>query len=81
MADFLNEDCAINCGTSVNSIEKAIDKLLHLTQEQKEAYVNAGERVCLAHSWYLQAYKLEQVYAKVLQQHEDQTTPQQTPSP
>lgn len=66
MADFLTEDCAINCGATKESIELAFEKLLQLKADEKQLMINAGLKVCEEHSWYLQAEKMAKVYESVL---------------
>jgi len=66
MGDFLTEDYAINCGTTVNSIELAFQKLINLSQEDKQKYIDAGIKICDNHTWSCQAEKLSKVYDSVL---------------
>ncbi len=66
MGDFLSEDCAINCGTTKESIEHSFQTLLHLTNEQKQSYIDAGLKVCKEHDWSLQAKKMAKVYEDII---------------
>lgn len=66
MGDFLSEDCAINCGTTKESIELAFEKLLQLKPNEKESIIKSGLKVCEEHSWNLQAEKMSKVYDSVL---------------
>ncbi len=66
MADFLTENCAINCGTTVSNIENSFNVLRSLTINEKETFIQEGLQVCNAHSWSLQATKLATVYEHVL---------------
>ena len=66
MADFLTDESAINCGTTPESIETALNTLIKLTDSQKSKYINAGLKVCQAHAWEIQAEKMAKVYDSVL---------------
>lgn len=66
MADFLTEDCAINCGTTKESIELAFEKLLQLKPNEKQSMIKAGLKVCEEHSWSFQAEKMAKVYDSVI---------------
>lgn len=66
LSDFLTEDCAINCGTTKESIESAIEKFLLLTEEEKSKMIESGLKVCKDHDWILQSEKLEELYNLLL---------------
>lgn len=66
MGDFLNEQSAINCGTSKESIENSFTKLLSMSVKEKETMKANGKVICKNHDWKLQAQKLANVYNAVL---------------
>jgi 1,4-alpha-glucan branching enzyme len=66
MGDFLNENCAINCGTTKESIENSMKKLIELGADEKNSYICNGIKLCKEYSWKKQAQKLENVYDEVL---------------
>lgn len=66
MGDFLNEECAINCGVTKESIETSLQKLISLSEDEKTNYINNGIELCKEYSWKKQAEKLENVYNEVL---------------
>lgn len=62
MGDFLNEDCAINCGISKESIEAALKQFLNLKNDQKKEMIQKGLDVCKNYTWQKSAQKLESIY-------------------
>jgi len=66
MSDFLNEETAINCGTTPESISAALEKLVNLTEEEKDKRIVNGLKICEEHDWKIQAAKLKTVYDKFL---------------
>jgi len=64
MADFLNEDVAINCGTTPGSISAAMKKLMALGDVDKR--IAGGIEICENYTWESQAEKLNNVYKFVL---------------
>lgn len=62
MGDFLTEECAINCGTTTESISKAIDRFVSMTDEEKNEMKENGLQVCREHDWAIQADKLFKLY-------------------
>jgi len=68
MGDFLNEETAINCGTTKESIELSLNKLINLTKEERQIRIQNGLEVCNNHQWKTQADKMRDVYNHVLSQ-------------
>lgn len=66
MGDFLHEACAINCGTTPESISLALKKFTNLNQETKNFFIENGLEVCKKHQWGELAKKLCGVYDEVL---------------
>lgn len=64
MVDFLTEECAINCGTTTESISKAIDRFISMTDQEKNEMKENGLQVCREHDWSIQADKLFKLYDK-----------------
>jgi glycosyltransferase involved in cell wall biosynthesis len=62
MGDYLTDECAINCGTTTESISKAIDRFISMTNEEKNKMKDKGLQVCREHDWSIQADKLFKVY-------------------
>ena len=62
MGDYLTDECAINCGTTTESISKAIDRFASMTNEEKNKMKSNGLKVCRDHDWSIQADKLFKVY-------------------
>jgi glycosyltransferase involved in cell wall biosynthesis len=63
MGDFLTEDIAINCGTTPETIELAIEKFLSLTKEEKQERIEKGVKLCEKFDWRLIAAEIEKIYA------------------
>lgn len=62
MGDFLTEECAINCGTTTESISEAIDRFVSMTDQEKNEMKENGLQVCREHDWAIQADKLFKLY-------------------
>jgi glycosyltransferase involved in cell wall biosynthesis len=62
MGDFLNKDCAINCGISKESIEAALKQFINLKNDQKKEMIQKGLDVCKNYTWQKSAQKLESIY-------------------
>lgn len=63
MQDFLTEEVAINCGTTKESIENALNIFINLKQEDKIKRVNKGLEICKKYTWEKSAKKLESIYS------------------
>ena len=63
MGDFLTEDVAINCGTSKESIEKALDNLINLQEEERVQRIKKGLEICKEYTWEKSAKKLAAIYS------------------
>ena len=63
MGDFLTEDVAINCGTSKESIEKALDNLIDLQEEERCQRIKKGLEICQEYTWEKSAKKLAAIYS------------------
>jgi len=63
MGDFLTEDVAINCGTSKESIEKALDTFINMKIEDKNQRIEKGLEISKEYTWEKSARKLEAIYS------------------
>jgi glycosyltransferase involved in cell wall biosynthesis len=63
MGDFLTEDVAINCGTSKESIEKALDNLINLQEEERVQRIKKGLEICQEYTWEKSAKKIAAIYS------------------
>lgn len=66
MGDFLNEKTAINCGTTPESITKALQKFINLKEKEKEIRIQNGLQICKNYDWSIQSAKLNEVYNRFL---------------
>ena len=73
MGDFLNEETAINCGTTPESITEAMEALSRMGDTEKQARIENGLGICESYSWVLQAQKLELTYTAILNQDKEST--------
>lgn len=51
LSEFLTEESAINCGTSKDSVQIAIETFLAMTEEQKSAMRQAGCQIAQQYTW------------------------------
>ncbi len=66
LGDFLKEDVAINCGIEALSIERALNQLVQMSEEEKRRRIARGLEICVQYDWKLIAAKLKEVYHSVL---------------
>ena len=66
----LTEESAINCGTTVTSIQAAVEQFLAMTEEQKTAMRSAGCAIARQYSWEACASKIQQAWDEVLDTEE-----------
>ena len=71
MGDFLNEDSAINCGITSESISKAINNFLILYENDKQRMIDNGINICDSHSWVKMAQSLQLVYNEIIKLNND----------
>lgn len=71
MGDFLTEECAINCGTTTESISEAIDRFVSMTDDEKNEMKEKGLQVCREHDWAIQADKLFKLYDRNIKTFKD----------
>lgn len=71
MGDYLTEECAINCGTTTESISKAIDRFVSMTDDEKNEMKEKGLQVCREHDWAIQADKLFKLYDRNIKTFKD----------
>jgi glycosyltransferase involved in cell wall biosynthesis len=71
MGDFLTEECAINCGTTTESISEAIDRFVSMTDDEKNEMKEKGLQVCREHDWEIQADKLFKLYDRNIKTFKD----------
>lgn len=67
MGEFLTEEAAINCGTSVKSVQAAVAKFMAMTDEQKQAMRDAGCKLAQQYSWEACAGKIGETWNGILQ--------------
>jgi len=67
LGDFLNDEVAINCGTSAETIERACETLIAMTDEEKQKRVTRGLEICAQYNWVAIVDKLKKVYQAVMQ--------------
>jgi glycosyltransferase involved in cell wall biosynthesis len=65
MKEYLTEDVAINCGTSIDTITKAIEYWLNI--DDSETRIQKGYDLCKKYSWEKAGTALEGIYKKVLE--------------
>ena len=70
LGEFLTEESAINCGTTVTSIQAAVEQFLAMTEEQKTAMRSAGCTIARQYSWEACASKIQQAWDEVLDTEE-----------
>lgn len=70
LGEFLTEESAINCGTSVESIQAAVEQFLAMTEGQKAAMRQAGCALAQQYSWEACASKIQQAWDEVLDTEE-----------
>lgn len=69
MGDFLNENVALNCGTTPESISHALYVFSTMDEQTKIQMHHAGIELCKKMSWKSQADKLKTVYDNILYQY------------
>ena len=67
LGEFLTEEAAINCGTSVESVQAAVAKFMAMTDEEKQAMRDAGRKLAQQYSWEACAGKIGETWNGVLQ--------------
>lgn len=67
LGEFLTEEAAINCGTSVESVQAAVAKFMAMTDEQKQAMRDAGCKLAQQYSWEACAGKIGETWNGILQ--------------
>ncbi len=65
MGEFLTEDAAINCGTTVHSIVQAVNKYLAMTTEEKESIRAKGCELAQNYTWDNCAKGIQDVWASL----------------
>lgn len=65
LGEFLTEEAAINCGTSVESIQTAVAKFMTMTDEEKQAMRDAGCKLAQEYSWETCAGKIGEAWEEV----------------
>lgn len=66
MSEYLTEDVAINCGTSLEEISKGIQQWLNISTEETEKRKLQGKEFCKQYSWKNAVKILEDIYKHVL---------------
>jgi len=66
MSDFLTDHVAINCGTTKESIEKGLKKLVEMSEVEKNRRIEKGLEICREYSWENAARKMKSVYDEVI---------------
>lgn len=67
MREFLDEDCFIECGTTSESIKRAVDKRKTMRKDEVELMQTAGRRVCLKNSWKRIAEEFSDMVKEILE--------------
>jgi len=70
MGDFLTLEIAVNCGTTKDSIELAMQKLVNMQPRERQYRIENGLKLCETMDWSIQAEKLAKVYDSVLKPEE-----------
>lgn len=65
MGEFLTEDAAINCGTTIHSIVQAVNKYLAMTTEEKESIRAKGCELAQNYTWDTCAKGIQDVWASL----------------
>lgn len=65
MNEFLTEESAINCGTTVHSIVQAINKYLNMSSEEKERMRTIGCELAQNYTWNNCAKGIQDVWASL----------------
>lgn len=66
LGEFLTEESAINCGTTKQSIQAAVNRFLAMTDEEKSAMRQAGCVIAQAYSWQNCVASIANVWKSVL---------------
>ena len=67
MGDFLNEDVAINCGITPETISAGLNKFMALNGSDINERIKGGLEICKKYSWKTQSEKLDNVYNFILE--------------
>jgi glycosyltransferase involved in cell wall biosynthesis len=69
MAEYLNEDVAINCGTTPEEISKAVLKWSKMTSKQVDNQIKRGHEFLKPFTWENSAAVLHEIYKKTIQEY------------
>jgi glycosyltransferase involved in cell wall biosynthesis len=69
MGEYLNEDVAINCGTTPEKISKAILKWSKMSKKQVNDQIKKGHKFLKPFTWENSATVLYEIYKKTIQQY------------
>lgn len=74
MGDFLTEDAVIPCGTTPNSIAKALKQAAAMSKKERQHRIDRGLALCKTYTWENTAHILEDCFYELLQET-DRTVP------
>jgi glycosyltransferase involved in cell wall biosynthesis len=69
MGEYLNEDVAINCGTTPEKISKAILKWSKMSKKQVNDQIKRGHKFLKPFTWENSAAVLHEVYKRTIEQY------------
>ena len=69
MGEYLNEDVAINCGTTPEEISKAILKWSKMSKKQVNDQIKRGHEFLKPFTWENSAAVLHEVYKRTIKQY------------
>jgi glycosyltransferase involved in cell wall biosynthesis len=66
LGDFLDDTNSLYCGTTPDTISKALYELTQLTNEKKSELINNGYDTCKKYDWDIVANQYYDVYQNML---------------